>query len=114
MSSIKSAALWVSAAFLIACLSLFFGVADADVAAPAKATASAVADQAPAQFQQSSAAPSKAACGAEAKAPLSLSPLSSGPVAMACPTNTSYTCCPCGGCGCRPRHISPINWCQCF
>ncbi|WP_394834931.1 hypothetical protein LVJ94_51375 [Pendulispora rubella] len=31
-----------------------------------------------------------------------------------CPAKHSWTCCPCGGCGCRPWTMSPRNWCQCF
>lgn len=30
-----------------------------------------------------------------------------------CRTGYSWTCCPCGGCGCRPQWMSPANWCAC-
>ena len=116
MTSIKTAVLWVSAGILLVCLGLFLttGTAEADRGAPAKATVSAPADAAPAPAQlQQSPAPSKQACGeANALTALSLFP-SDGPSASACPTNTVYTCCRCGGCGCRPRNISPTNWCAC-
>lgn len=118
MSSLKHALLWVSAAVVIVALG-FFSIAQADRgAAPMKAQVTAqstAADQAPAkaQPQQSKLGGEQATCGAELTAP-SLALQASGPVAAACPTNTSYTCCPCGGCGCRPRNISPANWCACW
>ncbi|HWM86471.1 MAG TPA: hypothetical protein VNO33_11550 [Kofleriaceae bacterium] len=34
-------------------------------------------------------------------------------VAAACPTGWPWTCCPCGGCGCRPPWMSPANFCAC-
>lgn len=42
-------------------------------------------------------------------------PSSSAPttVQAACPSGTVFTCCRCGGCGCRPMRISPTNWCAC-
>jgi len=30
-----------------------------------------------------------------------------------CPPKHTWTCCPCGGCGCRPWSMSPKNWCGC-
>lgn len=112
MTSIKTAVLWVSAGFLLLCLGLFLtaGTAEADRSTPAKAAISAPADAAPAPAMQQSPAPSsKLSCGTEVSAPLTLSV---GPAA-ACSTNHVWTCCRCGGCGCRPRNISPTNWCAC-
>lgn len=33
--------------------------------------------------------------------------------AASCPAGTVFVKCPCGGEGCRPRNISPANWCGC-
>jgi hypothetical protein len=35
------------------------------------------------------------------------------PLAAACPTGWPWTCCPCGGCGCRPPWMSPASFCAC-
>lgn len=40
-------------------------------------------------------------------------PLSLEAPRLTCPKGTDATCCPCGGCGCRPQNISPANWCGC-
>lgn len=119
MSSLKIALLSVTAAMLVLCLGLF-STASADHRATGKAPAEAkMTAQAQQSVQQSVQA--DASCGGDPASLLTLQPDQGahgsswlgGPETSACPTNTVYTCCRCGGCGCRPRNISPTNWCAC-
>ena len=117
MSTLKLALVSVSAALLI-CLGLF-STASADrhatptvSAAASHSTSSAAAKP----VLQQSTRSDDSCSNAPAAASLTLQSnavASSGPSTAACPTNTVYTCCRCGGCGCRPRNISPTNWCAC-
>jgi hypothetical protein len=117
MSTIKLALVSISAAVLI-CLGLF-STASADrhtSSSPAVSAASPSTGAAATRPMQSTLNDEGSCSSAPAAAQLTLQSnavASSGPSTMACPTNTVYTCCRCGGCGCRPRNISPANWCAC-
>lgn len=110
MTSFKLALLWVSAGVLAVCLGMF-STASADRAVARSTPAmSAPAGAAAVHAQpQQSKADDGVTCQAEST-PLQLGP--SAPQA-ACPSGSAWTCCRCGGCGCRPQHISPANWCAC-
>lgn len=109
MTSLKLALLWVSAAVIAVCLGMF-STASADravaKAAPAMSAPTAAAVHA---SPQQSRADDGVTCQAD------VSPLHLGPAApqATCPSGSAWTCCRCGGCGCRPQHISPANWCAC-
>jgi hypothetical protein len=111
MTSLKLALLWVSAGVLVVCLGMFSTAAADHQVAKATPTMTAPAAQAtPAAAPAQSTAPTNdLSCQASAN-PLSLG---GGAPQAACPTGSAWTCCRCGGCGCRPQHISPTNWCAC-
>jgi hypothetical protein len=108
MTSVKSMFLCIAAGVLLVSFGLFSQVlADhhveksASVVSPTSDSADPPAAQPSGDLQ----------CGAETtRQPLSLEP-SVEP--RSCPKGTAHTCCPCGGCGCRPQNISPANWCAC-
>jgi hypothetical protein len=109
MSSLKLALLWVSAAVLVIGLGLF-ATASADRHTATRSPAMSPASAPAAQPQAPSSTTQDVQCLADtAEQPLSLK----APAAAACPSGTAFTCCSCGGCGCRPQRISPANWCGC-
>lgn len=101
MISIKHVLLWLSMAVVILGLGAFASSSPDRSAAPSPAAARA-ADPAPASHGELQ-------CAADAVD----QPLAVAPAAAACPSGTAFTCCRCGGCGCRPQRISPANWCGC-
>ena len=118
---IKFVALWISAGVLFLSLGLFTPDSSSQHVAPVIPAASPASDQLapPAKLPAIPAsltlpvtpATDQAPCAAQPIDPPS--PSARTTIQAACPSGTAWTCCRCGGCGCRPMHISPTNWCAC-
>lgn len=120
---IKFVALWISAGVLFLSLGLFSPDAAYRPVAPAVPATSPASDHAlPTARPElptipdvlrlpATPAPGESPCAAQPIDPPS--PSAPTTIQAACPTGTAWTCCRCGGCGCRPMHISPTNWCAC-
>lgn len=111
MTPIKRLLLCISAGALLVCLGLF-STASADHVAPGAASITAPAADQPVAQPPSTPAVDQG-CGAQAPA-LTLTPDGNAVAAGGwCEVGSTWTCCRCGGCGCRPQNISPTNWCGC-
>jgi len=103
MSKIRLVLVSVSTVALVLCLGLFSARATNWMAPSAQTAPSA--DTAPA-----TPATGDDSCNAggetDEDAPLVVP-------AASCPSGTVFTKCPCGGEGCRPRNMSPANFCAC-
>jgi len=55
----------------------------------------------------------KSQTAAASAQPSSGEPAGINPQDSICGPGLTWTCCPCGGCGCRPENISPRNFCGC-
>ena len=104
MTSLKLALLWVSAGVLVVVLGLFSSIAERPASAGTAMAPAAAVDQP----MQSKAAGEEICQGG---GPLSLAP--EAPQDAICGSGFTWTCCPCGGCGCRNQHMSPANFCAC-
>ena len=116
---IKFVALWISAGVLFLSLGLFTPDSSIRQVAPVIPTTAPASDQLapPASLP---AIPASLTLPATDPSPCAAQPIdppspSAPPITIqaACPSGTAWTCCRCGGCGCRPQHISPTNWCAC-
>lgn len=111
MTNLKIVSLSCAAAILLVSFALFAApVIDAhsDGATPAAVAAS---DSAPEPALESSALP---VSQSECVASLDEQTPSQGESASTCPSGWAWTCCSCGGCGCRRPGLSVQNFCQCF
>jgi len=122
MTRIKPVLLSISAGVLLVCLGVLstFAGQHATAATPTTPSLTTKSVEQPAHAV---APATEQRCGAQsADQSLTLdvaalteaaSTSASGARNVTCPTKTVYTCCRCGGCGCRPTNISPTNWCAC-
>lgn len=118
MATSRLFVLWISGAALIVGLGSSFAEKRAQPDRPAdqvKADAQAQPAATASQEGESNVCPApRAAAPTSASSVASTEELSSpSGDELACPPNHSWTCCPCGGCGCRPQWMSPANWCAC-
>jgi hypothetical protein len=103
--------LWISAGVMFLSLGLFSPASsDQPVASKSAVTSPSHGEVAPPVAQPAPATSAEELqCAAQSAEPSLPAPT----VQAACPSGTAFTCCRCGGCGCRPQNISPTNWCAC-
>jgi hypothetical protein len=113
MISPKSVLMWIAAGILFVSVGLFTIAATDQQAMAAGPPASSISEPAEPQVQSETPAGDEQPCSAEAAEQQSTPSEAAIPMDAICGPGASWTCCRCGGCGCRPTNISPTNWCAC-